>query len=186
MNINKAMVRSFLAVILPIVSVDFVFGAIYKTVDQDGNVIFTDSRPADQPSEEVKLRPITPISPVPGRESESLKSAQTVSREFYSSLEIIEPADDATVRTQENFTVKIATAPKILAGHKVRLLLDGQIMGEFGRKLTFELKNVDRGTHNLTVEIIDNQANVIKSSSNTIHVHRTIYTPEVSINPPAS
>ncbi|USE37063.1 DUF4124 domain-containing protein [Endozoicomonas sp. SCSIO W0465] len=180
------MVRSFLAVILPLVSMEFAFGAIYKTVDKDGNVTFTDSRPADQPSEEVKLRPITPISPVPGSEPEPLKSAQKPSRELYSSLEIIEPADDATVRTQENFMVKIATAPKILAGHKVRLLLNGQVVGESRRKLTFELKNVDRGTHNLTVEIIDNQANVIKSSSNTIHVHRTIYTPAVSINPPAS
>ncbi|WP_066015929.1 DUF4124 domain-containing protein [Endozoicomonas atrinae] len=185
MNIKKAMVWSFLAVILPLVSVDFAFAAIYKTVDQDGNVVFTDSRPADQPSEEVKLRPFTPMSPTPRSKPESSKPAQKESKELYSNLEIIEPANDATVRNQGNFTVKIATEPRILAGHKVRLLLDGEVVGESKRNLTFELKNVDRGTHSLTVEIIDNQAKVIQSSSNTIHVHRTVFTPAVSINPPA-
>lgn len=184
MNIKKAIVRSFLAVILPLLSVNFAFGVIYKTVDQDGNVIFTDSRPADQPSEEVKLRPFTPMPSAPRSQPEPLKPAQKVSREYYARLEIIEPANDAPVRNQGNFTVKIGTAPKILEGHKVRLLLDGKVIGEPRRNLTFEVKNVDRGTHNLTVEIIDHQAKVIKSSSNTIHVHRTVFTPPVSINPP--
>ncbi|WP_257297336.1 DUF4124 domain-containing protein [Endozoicomonas sp. YOMI1] len=184
MNIKKAMVWSFLAVILPLVSVNFAFGTIYKTVDQDGNVIFTDSRPAHQPSEEVKLRPLTPMSPAPRSNPDSSKPAQKASRESYSRLQIIKPANNATVRNQGNFTVTIATAPKILEGHKVRLLLDGELVGEPRRNLTFELKNVERGTHNLTVEIIDNQAKVIQSSSNTIHVHRIVFTPTVSINPP--
>ncbi|MGI2026937.1 DUF4124 domain-containing protein [Endozoicomonas acroporae] len=186
MNIKKAMVRSFLAVILPLVSVNFAFGTIYKTVDQDGNVIFTDSRPADQPSEEVKLRPITPMSPAPENKPELPKPVQKVSKKPYGRLQIIEPANNATVRNQGNFTVKIVTAPKIIDGHKVRLLLDGKVVAGPKRNLTFELENVDRGTHNLAVEIIDNQAKVIQSSSNTIHVHRTLFTPAVSINPPAS
>lgn len=184
MNIKKAMVWSFLAVVLPLVSVNFAFGTIYKTVDQGGNVIFTDSRHANQPSEEVRLRPITPMSPAPSSQPELSKPAKNVSRNPYSNLKIIEPANNATVRNQGNFTVKIVTAPKILAGHKVRLLLDGKVVVEPRRNLTFELKNVDRGTHNLTVEIIDNQAKVIQSSGNTIHVHRNVFTPAVSINPP--
>src|SRR5690606_42036520 len=41
-----------------------VFGAsaqIYKTVDKDGKVIYTDKPPADQPAEAVKLPPINTL-----------------------------------------------------------------------------------------------------------------------------
>ncbi|WP_419533611.1 DUF4124 domain-containing protein [Endozoicomonas sp.] len=185
MNIKKAMVQSFLAVILPMILADLALAAIYKTVDKDGNIIFTDSRPADQPSEEVQLRPITPMSSVPTSRPGSSVSSQEESEEMYSLLEIVEPANDATVRSQGNFTVRIATEPRVLSGHRIRLLLDGDVVGESKRKLSFELKNIDRGTHTLTVEIVDNRKKVVQSSNNTIHVHRTTFKPAVSINPPS-
>lgn len=184
MNIKKAMVQSFLAVILPLVFSGLALAAIYKTVDKEGNVVFTDSRSAEQPSEEVKLRPITPMSPVPtGRSGSSTLGEEEENKELYSRLEIVRPANDATVRDQGNFTVKIATEPRILAGHRVRLLLDGAVVGESKRKLSFDLVNVDRGAHTLTVEIVDNQRKVIQSSSSKVHVHRNVYRPGVSINP---
>nr|MDT0253280.1 DUF4124 domain-containing protein [Endozoicomonas sp.] len=63
MTIKKAMVQFFLVVVLPFVFADMTVAAIYKAIDKDGNITFTDSRPVDQPSEKVKLRPITPMSP---------------------------------------------------------------------------------------------------------------------------
>ena len=38
---------------------------IYKTIDEKGNVIYTDMKPRDSKSEEVKLKPITPIEKIP-------------------------------------------------------------------------------------------------------------------------
>lgn len=178
MNIKKAMVQSFLVVILPLVVTDLALAAIYKTVDKEGNVIFTDTRPVDDPSEEVKLRPITPMSSVPiGRSGSSLQGEEDESKAIYSRLEIVEPANDSTVRDQGNFTVKVATEPRILSGHRIRLLLDGGVVGESKRKLTFDLTNVDRGTHTLTVEIVDNRRKVVQSSSSKVHVHRNVYRP---------
>ncbi len=186
MNIKKAMVQSLLMVILPLVFVNLALAAIYKTVDKDGNVIFTDTRPADEPSEEVKLRPITPMSPAPtGRSGSSLQGEKGESKDLYSRLDIVEPANDSTVRDQGNFTVKVATEPRIFSGHRVRLLLNGGVVGESKRKLSFDLTNVDRGTHTLTVEIVDNRRKVVQSSSSTVHVHRNVYRPAVSINPPS-
>lgn len=186
MNIKKAMVQSFLVVILPLVFVNLALAAIYKTVDKDGNVIFTDTRPVDEPSEEVKLRPITQMSSTPARRSgSSLQGEEGESKNLYSHLEIIEPANDSTVREQGNFTVKVVTEPRVLSGHRIRLLLDGDVVGESKRKLSFDLTNVDRGTHTLTVEIVDNRRKVVQSSSSTVHVHRTVYRPAVSINPPS-
>ncbi len=156
---------------------------IYKTVDNNGNIIFTDTRPTDHPGETINLRPLTPMPSVPLHRLPPV--AVTVpTKALYSRLTITEPNHNATVRDQETITVKITTTPRVMFGHMVRLRLNGVVVGESRRQPRFVLKEVERGTHTLTAEIIDSQQQVVQSTSNTIHVHRTIFTPDVSINPP--
>lgn len=178
MKIKKTIIRSFLAVILPLVFANFAWSTIFRTVDKDGNVIFTDTRPEDTSGEEVRLRPITPMSPVSDRRPRASTAAEKKeTATTYSRLAIIEPTDDTTVRGPGNFIVKIATEPRLLAGHKVRLMLDGKMVGKPQRGLRFELKNVDRGTHRLIAEVVDDYGTIAQSSSHTIHVHRPIVQP---------
>ncbi|MGB1270695.1 MAG: DUF4124 domain-containing protein [Endozoicomonas sp.] len=151
--------------------------AIYKTVDENGNVVFSDTRPSHQSSEEVKLRPTTPmqVMPVEPPSARPPEEKREPSAEVYSRLEIIEPVNDQTVRTSGNFAVKVATTPKLQPGHKLRLLMDGNAVEPARRSLDFTLLNVDRGTHVLTVEVVDQQKNVVRSSTSTVHVQRAIY-----------
>lgn len=178
MKIKKAMVQSFLAVVLPLIFVNFALAAIYKTVDKNGNVTFTNSRPENKSNEEVKLRSVTPMPPAStastGRSGLPAVLAKYRGKRMYSLFKIVEPANDATMHNQLNISVKIVAEPGIYAGHKIRLLLDGEVVGGPKRSLTFEIKNVDRGTHILTAEVLDRRRKVVQSTSNTINIHRTI------------
>ena len=158
---------------------------IYKTVDESGNIIYTDMKPRDVESEKVKLKPITPIekpyfqnpAPPPNTSNESVES------EYYSDFKIIDPFDQATVRNKQSFSVQVSIQPKLRAGHKIRLLLDGEVV-ETKRGTLFSLEDVERGAHTITVELLDARGKVIKSSSNTVYVHRTIAAPQTQSSGP--
>ena len=145
---------------------------IYKTVDEKGNVIYTDMKPRNSESEEVKLKPITPIEKAPAISSAPAASNSPDTAKYYSDFKIIEPLNEATVRNKQRFSVQVFVQPKMLAGHKVRLLLDGEIV-ETKRGTLFTLDDVERGAHTITAELLDAKRRVIESSSNTIYVHRT-------------
>ena len=151
---------------------------IYKTVDESGNVIYTDMKPKDSESEEVKLKPITPIENVPARNSVPASKAPKESgeSEYYFDFKIIEPQNEATIRNKQRFSVQVSIQPRLLRSHRIRLLLDGEIV-ETKRETLFTLENVERGAHTITAELLDARRKVIKSSSNTIYVHRTIFSP---------
>ncbi len=179
MDIKTVLAGLFLALAIPLVEA----ATIYKTVDDNGNIVFTDSQPSDQPGETIDLRPLTAIPSVPT--SKPIPAPVTVPRKKqYSRFIISQPGNNVTLRNQETITVKLAVSPRVQFGHSVRLRLNGALVAESRRQLTFELKEVDRGSHTLTAEIIDSRQQVIESTSNNIFVHRTIFTPEVSIDPP--
>jgi len=180
MTIKSVIAGSFLALATSLAQA----ATIYKTVDDNGNVIFTDSRPTDQSGETVNLRPLTPITSAPTLRRPPPVTVTVPAKALYSRLTITEPGHDATVRDQETITVNVTTTPRLMFGHTVRLRLNGSVVGESRRQPRFELKEVERGTQTLTAEIVDSQRQVIQSTSNTIHVHKTIFTPDVSINPP--
>lgn len=146
---------------------------IYKTIDENGNVVYTDMKPRNTKSEEVKLKPITPIEKVSTGSPSYSAPREPDASEYYSDFEIIEPLNEATVRNKRRFSVQVSIRPGLLTGHRVRLLLDGEVV-ETKRGLLFSLEDVERGTHTITAELLDARRKVIKSSSNTVYIHRTI------------
>ena len=179
MDIKTVMVGLFLTLAIPLVEA----ATIYKTVDDNGNIVFTDTQSSDQPGETIDLRPLTAIPSVPT--SRPTPAPVTVPRKKqYSRFIISQPGNNVTLRNQETITVKLTVSPRVEFGHSVRLRLNGALVAESRRQLTFELKDVERGSHTLTAEIVDSLQQVIKSTSNKFFVHRAIFTPEVSIDPP--
>jgi hypothetical protein len=150
---------------------------IYKIVDRDGNVVFTDQPPSEAAdAAEVELRSgnsfeATPLEPEPwivdaanGDESGPAP---------YTRATIVAPANDESVRDNAgNVTVSVSVAPALRAGDQVRLLLDGLPHGT-SRGLEFTLSNVDRGTHTLAVEVIDSSGAVLLTGApSTFHLLR--------------
>ena len=166
---------------------------IYKTVDEDGNVVFTDVPPKDSSkSIEIEVGNIyhtpqpTKIAPSQQGAEESAASDDPAGDEIeepvveYSTLQIVKPGEDEPVRENAgNLNVVVSISPALKANHSVQILLDGTVFAtDFSTNI--QLTNVDRGTHVLTAQIIDSTGTVIMSSSPTsFHMQR------ISVNSPS-
>ncbi len=134
-----------------------VFAEIYRTVDADGNVVYTDTPTSD--SKPVDLPPASTYSPpryataVPER-----KSAQGEEPEFYSNVQIVQPGDEETIRANAgNVDVGVQVSPelRIEAGHRIQFYLDGEPVGAPSTELSTALSNIDRGEHTVAAAIVD-------------------------------
>jgi hypothetical protein len=151
-----------------------VLAEVYTYIDDEGNRVFTD-RPKAGNAKRLELAPSNamgqpaPIQPPP------LYAKPIPREESYQLLRILVPEPDATVRDmQGNLIVSAVSEPGLRAGHSYRLLLDGNPVGEPGRSPVFPLENLDRGTHQLAVEIIDLQGRMVeRTPSQPVHIMRT-------------
>jgi len=153
---------------------------IYRTVDEDGNVVFTDIPPReDESAEQIVVENPNSFAvdeAIPKAdawivEPEEGEEAEPPFR--YNTLEIVSPSDDEPVRENAgNITIVTNVSPRMQRGHVARLLMDGAVVQE-GQQASFDLANVDRGTHTIAVEIIDEQGKVlIRTEDSTFHMLR--------------
>ncbi|OWP49158.1 penicillin-binding protein [Pseudomonas nitroreducens] len=152
---------------------------VYTYIDKDGNRVFTDQPPRGN-AQKIDMTPRNdPLkSPNGFRMPPPLYAPATPALPpgppAYQLLRIIVPEPDATVRANDGALIVSATSdPALLPGHLYRLLLDGKPVGEPGRSPVFPLNNVERGTHQLSVEIIDTLGRTIEQTpSQPFHMFR--------------
>jgi len=158
---------------------------IYRTVDEDGNVVFTDVPPRpDEAAETVELGSGSTFTPPPaavpaetplrwsdvdGAVDEPAADAAAV----YQSVEIASPGNDEAVRENSgNIVVSARVVPELRPGHRVQLELDGQIV-QTSEAPSFQLQYVDRGTHQVRVHVLDESGTILRSSDpSTFHLLR--------------
>ena len=88
--------------------------------------------------------------------------ANGVGAEPYTQALIVSPANDSAVRSNAGrLTVRARVDPPLREGHRLQLLLDGVPLGVEGQTSTFELDNIDRGTHSLQLQVIDDAGRVL-------------------------
>lgn len=149
---------------------------VYKTVNEDGEVIFSDVR--SEGAEAVELPGLTTYKPPPLTRTPARRGAsgETGDGSSYASLEVSSPLDDATIRdNQGNVTIALALEPELLtrSGHRIQYFLDGMPDGDPETGLTHTYRNVDRGTHNLSAAVVDvDGLEIIRTAPVTIHLHR--------------
>lgn len=147
---------------------------IYKTIDKDGNVVFTDS-PEGKSAESVELKKGSTISLPPiktsptGSGSLEGDSSSASYREFI----IKQPSQNATIRGAGNFSVLTTISPQLKSTDSLQLYINGKPYGRKQKGSLFNLKNIDRGTHNIEVKVLNSDGRVLNSSSVTVHVHRS-------------
>ncbi|HEY5647123.1 MAG TPA: DUF4124 domain-containing protein [Pseudomonadales bacterium] len=152
---------------------------IYRTVDEQGNVVFTDVPPRE--GEESAQIVIEAPNSFDAREATPQTDAWIVEPTddaaapafSYETLSIVSPPNDEAVRENAgNVSIVADVNPGLQYGHVMRLLMDGAVVQE-GRQTTFALANVDRGTHVIGLEIIDEQGQVVaRSDDSTFHLLR--------------
>jgi hypothetical protein len=140
---------------------------VYTYIDAEGNRVFT-----DQPHKNAKRVDIPPSNSTTGAPPKSTVQQRPAKPKakamfHYDLLRILVPEPDATVRSNNgDLIVSVTSDPALQPGHGYRLLVDGKPYADAGRSPVFPLSNVDRGTHQLSVEIVDEAGRVLERTPN--------------------
>lgn len=96
-------------------------------------------------------------------------TTRATQRSPYLRLMIQFPAADAAHPDPSgDLRVEVISEPLLLPGHAYRLLLDGQ-----AQPSGLQLHNLDRGSHRLAVEIVDDTGRVLAASGEQwVHIQR--------------
>jgi len=161
---NKGLTRSLLpilALLLPLSAV--AEGEIYKVVDENGNVTYTDQRPssAAQPMDlpELSVIKTDPPQTAAAPPAENDPNRPLTSRELrrqLSDYRILQPQPEETFwGTGNQVTVSWGSDREVPADLSARLYVDGQAQeAPAAGSVTLTL---DRGEHNVYVELLDSR-----------------------------
>ena len=143
---------------------------VYRSVDENGNVVFT-----DQPSPDAELIEIDELQTIPAPSSGDFEYTPPPAkpRPKYTSVTITSPEHDLPIRNNSgNVTVTIATEPALRGSDELVLILDGKeiILGQATAKA---FNAMDRGSHQLRAIIRDGSGRILQSSESvTFHLLR--------------
>ena len=141
---------------------------VFTYIDAQGNRVFTD-QPGTRNAKRVPLATSNRMSANPSGAAPmtAAKTNPTKPLFHYDMLRVLVPEPDATIRSSAGeLIVSITSEPGLQRGHRYRLLLDGQPTAEPGPSPVFALSNIDRGSHNLSVEILDEQGHTVERTAN--------------------
>ena len=143
---------------------------VYRSVDKDGNVTYTD-QPGNG-AQEVEVKELETIRSLESPELRPLPKKNQPT-EVYSDLSITSPADDESVRENSGLlTVTVQLTPALRGNDTLVLYMDGNEYAR-GKSTTFMMSNVDRGSHQLRVAVVDSQGRQQAASrSTTFHLQR--------------
>lgn len=146
---------------------------VYRHVDAQGNVTFSDE--PMQGSETIRVKPVTTITlPKPEAVMETDRLLQEVEREgaAYESVSLAHPENDqAFYSGNGTVTFEVRSTPALRQGHRYEVTLDGQPVGQSSSG-AITVNNIDRGSHNAGVHIVDQDGIQVKSGqpvSFTLH-----------------
>ena len=142
---------------------------IYKTVDEDGNVTYTDQPP--QGAQEVELRDTNRLGPPPTINYP--KPAPEPEKTSYE-VRIDTPEDEAIIPLGPgNFSVSASVSPRPEGGTQLQLMDNGDPYGSPQSSSSWALTNMHRGTHELEVALLDSKGKELARSNRvTVHVFR--------------
>lgn len=147
---------------------------VYKKVMPDGSVSYSDE--AQDGAEVLSVEPVptVPAFKVPQSEAKPKIDAVEQPKNFYASLTILSPEHDTAFNSGSGTVeVRFKNNPSLIRGHKYKIFLDSHLLAEQTEN-SFITSNVDRGTHQLSVHIVDQVGRVLKSTTNTFTLHRPV------------
>lgn len=155
--------------------------SIYRTIDEDGNVVFTDAPPADSKRKIERIENPHINSMPPPEDIEPLAKPADEPQDDGAAFEVVitDPANETTIPNGPgNFSVGATVSPALGSGHTLQLFMDGSPWGEPQRGARWNLTNVLRGQHDLTVGVIDTAGETLAMSEPVrVYVFRPIYRP---------
>ena len=161
---NNGMIKTLLtmlALLVPLAAL--AEGEIYKVVDKDGNVTYTDQRPSSdaRPMDlpELSVVKTDPVEPLPNTAAQTAsqepgKPTPNELRRLLGDFRILQPQQEETFwGTGNQVTVAWGSSQPIPEGLSARLYVDGQAQEAPAAGST--TLTLDRGEHQVYVELLD-------------------------------
>lgn len=170
LNTHKAFLLTLTVLFLALAAAP-VTAQVYKIVDKDGNVTYTDQPPGDG-SKPIKLQPIsvveTPVyetkakPAVEGEEDEPM-SLRTL-RGMYRDFAIVAPQSEESIwHPDRPITVAWSTGAPLQIGMKANVSVDGQLQANTTDRVV-PVANLDRGEHTVTAQLTNAKNQVVATA----------------------
>ena len=160
---------------------------IYKSVDSDGNVVFSDQPTPGAKKITEQLTPTYVPPPLPPVET-TAPSPTPPAAGYYTAIRIRKPKPGETLRDATGaLTIDLEVVPplKVKEGHILVVAVDGNNLASHDNTSQLTISNLAPGAHTLKARIMDATGQVqFSSDSITFHMQRTAGAP--SVKEPAS
>tara|TARA_R110002073_G_scaffold5880_1_gene35767 strand:+ start:994 stop:1545 length:552 start_codon:yes stop_codon:yes gene_type:complete len=142
---------------------------VFKSKDANGNTVFSDQ--ASDTAEEIEVAPPQTFKaqPTDGLFKSAPTPAEAKPGPAYTVLRIVNPTHDTAVRSNAgNLMVQFEVDPPIQANHSLQLMIDGSVVAKQKSTGSISVPNVDRGTHQIQAQIVEDESGKVLQSSNTV------------------
>jgi len=140
--------------------------AVYKVIQPDGTVEYTDAPPPGEAAKQIEVPPLNSADPVapPGAVSSMEASGES---EGYSQFRITSPGNGEAIRDNAgNVNVDLSLEPPLRSGDKIDVQVDGRSVGG-GKSTAITLSDMDRGTHSVQA-VVKNRNGKVVARSNSV------------------
>lgn len=150
----------------------FLSADIYRWVDDQGNVHFSDSPQDHKNAEKITIKPVTTMAfPKPGT-SEQPPATSDDKGAGYKKAIVLSPANDSAFYSNSgSVQISISSDPALEPTHSYTLVFDNQSF-PMGRSSSHQLENVERGTHTVRVDIYQGSQKIFEGQSSSFTVHK--------------
>jgi len=142
-------------------------GAMYRWVDRNGVVHFTDTpRPGASRIQEREIPTYQPVA-TPASANTSKPLMGKIKSGPYEEINIASPRPEETIRNSQGYvSIKVKLVPSLdtKRGDSINIYLDGKVVGQNLSSTIFSLKGVDRGIHRLVAEVSNKNKQVLMRS----------------------
>jgi hypothetical protein len=149
---------------------------VYKSVNEKGEVIYSDQPTANAQRMKLPELPTYTAPPVPSLSSAPNTNKAAPVASPYKSVKIILPENDATIRDNQGIVrVQVELNPSLMTkqGHKIQFYLNGEPHGIPVDSTSISFSNLDRGTYTLSTSVIDANGVVLSRADPVdFHLHR--------------
>jgi hypothetical protein len=177
--------KTFIAMLL-LLTCNLALAEMYKSLDENGEVVYSD-KPPTLDAKQFKPPALTVRPPIKYTPKEKPVSEAKTTPYPYSELLFTKPEYDANFHDNEGniaYALQVMPTLNTKLGHYLIIKLDGTVITKKTNSLSGTLKGVDRGSHNLSADILDASGAVLRSTSLSFHVHKTSLLKNQPVIPP--
>jgi hypothetical protein len=166
--------RTLLFTLMSIACTVAVSATVYKWVDENGVVHYSDQPHENAQKVELKAPQTYTAPKAPPAPPQPARNPAQKPAPAYQSCSIAEPANDQMFMNTDTVTAAVAVQPAVRPGDTAVVTLDGQrVPGVPANGGAFTISPVDRGTHSIQMAVQDpNGATVCQSQPVTFHVQQ--------------